>query len=283
MEYIVTIHELTDIFKLNHASSILIGHDDFAIRLTRSFNRNEIKKAKNICKKLDKKLYILVNKIFNDGELNKLKDYLNYLKSVDINGIFFSDMAVFMIAKELGLQDKCFYYHETLLRNTHDLLSYKQIGINKMIITKDMGLDEILNLPSNLKDNVGLMVQGYFPIYYSKRKSLKNHLNRYHLDKSLKDSKNLYLKEKTRDELYPFIENKNGMVLFFHQPLSYYEYIDKIKDKISFIIIDGILEDFYMVNKWLKAYYNKIEFNKTIDEDFLKFSTGFLLKKVGVK
>ena len=78
MEYIVTIHELTDIFKLNHASSILIGHDDFAIRLTRSFNRNEIKKAKNICKKLDKKLYILVNKIFNDGELNKLKDYLNY-------------------------------------------------------------------------------------------------------------------------------------------------------------------------------------------------------------
>ena len=283
MEYIATIFDLNDIFQLNHANTILVGHDRFAVRLTKSFNRTEIKKIKKICDSLNKKVYVLVNKIFYDEELEQLKNYLQFLKNIDINGILFSDFSVFETAKAFHFENRCIFYHETLLRNIQDCLSYKKIGISKMVMTKDMHLNDILNLPESLINHVGLVVQGYFPIYYTKRKPLKNHIKKYHLDQSLLDNKNLYLKEATRNELYPLKENQNGMILFYHQPLSYYQFIDKISKKISFIIIDGIFSDCATVKKWLDAYYHKIENNQDIHENFDSFSTAFLLKKVGVK
>lgn len=281
MEYIATIFDLANIENLPVANGILIGNSSFAIRLTTSFNLEKHKQAKKICQTLNKKLYVLINKIFYNQELQKLEKYLSFLQKINIDGIFFSDFGVFQLAKKYKLESKCFFYHETLLRNTHDIQAYKEVGINKFVLTKDIRLTDILNIPQDLKNNVGMVVQGYFPIYYSKRKSLSHHLKVYNLGN--KTTSVYQLKEKTRDSLYPIIENKNGVIIFNDQPLSYYEYIHQFSDKLSFIIIDGILENFEYVQSWLNRFYNKIEKNITDQTaDLSAFSTGFLLKQVGV-
>lgn len=274
MEYIVTITSLNEINILKNADSFLIGNQKFAVRLNASFAKNQIQSAKNRCVKLKKKLYVLVNKIMTDQDLECLEDYLLFLKKIEIDGIFFSDFAVFMLAKKYNLTNRLIFYHDTILRSAQDVLSYHQIGIPRLIFSKDAHLEDILSLDENKKNIAGLFVQGYFPIYYSKRRVVKHHLKRYHL--SLKTN-NLFLKEKTRNELYPILENQNGAMIFNALPLSYIQEMQKLKNHISFILIDGIFENVDYIKKWLNLYQQVIENEKNVMlGDMTLFTTGFL-------
>lgn len=281
MEYIVTIHSIKEISILKNADSFLIGNQKFAVRLNTSFNKMQIKLAKDCCVKLNKKLYVLVNKIMMDQDLESLEKYLLFLKEIEIDGIFFSDFAVFMLAKKYHFDNKLIFYHDTILRSAQDVISYHYIGIPRLVFSKDAHLEDILALNEKDKNMAGLFVQGYFPIYYSKRRVIKHHLKRYHLSLN---NKNMFLKEKTRSEFYPILENQNGAIIFNSLPLSYIQEINQLKNHISFIIIDSIFENVHYTEKWLNLYQQAIENNQNVMvEDMSQFTTGFLTKKVGLE
>ena len=77
---------------------------------------------------------------YGNFEMINLKAYLEKLIKIDVDGIFFADFAVFMLLKELNATNKAIFYHETFLRNSHDILTYQSLGINRIICSKDMHL-----------------------------------------------------------------------------------------------------------------------------------------------
>ena len=115
MELIVKVNKLNDIYTLDNADAYLVANRHFSYRYDESFCINKIRTVKNYCKKNNKKIYVLLNKIFKDHELEKLKDFIVKLQKVDVDGIFFTDFAVFMLAKEIKFEHKCVFYHETFL------------------------------------------------------------------------------------------------------------------------------------------------------------------------
>ena len=91
---------------LSHLETLIdIGADAFVIRtkiwvkITREFNREDIKQAVNLAHEHDRKIYVVVNGIFHNYHLNALEDYINFLHEVRVDRIIFGDPAVVMNVK----------------------------------------------------------------------------------------------------------------------------------------------------------------------------------------
>ena len=283
MEIVVKINKLDDIYLVENADAFLLSNKHFSYRYDESFCINKIRKVKTFCKQHNKKLYVLVNKIFKDEELEYLRLFLEKLKKADVDGIYFADFAVFMIAKELQIQDKCIFYHETFLRNSYDILTYQSLGINRIICSKDMNLNDINNLPIDKKESYGILCFGYVPLYQSERKIISNYLSLNKLDKKINKSKNLTLKENTRNEHYKVIEQNGISSIFNSEVLCYLNHLEELKTHIDTFIIDGLFFKPEYINYVAKCFKEGLSEKNLLKENSkIKFSDMFLNERIGL-
>ena len=287
MEIIVKLNKLDDLYVLDNADSYLIANRKFSYRFDKSFCINKTRIVKKYCKENNKKVYVLVNKIFKDHELDDLKIYLEKLIKIDVDGIYFADFAVFMLLKELDASNKAIFYHETFLRNSHDILTYQSVGIDRVICSKDMHIDDIFNLPIERKQDYGVLCFGYFPLYQSQRKIISNYVELNNLKKSIVNSKNLTLKEHTRDEHYKVIEQEGVSSIFNSEVLSYDEYVNKLSTHINSFIIDSLFFDVNYIKEVIELFKHALkgehikEKLMKLDES-IKFTDGFINKRIGL-
>ncbi len=287
MEIVVKVNKFEDIEKLNNASSYLLANKNFSYRYDESFSLSKIKLVKDYCIKNNKKLYVLINKIFKDEDLTSLKEFMEKLLKINVDGFYFTDFAVFMIAQELKATDKCYFYHETFLRNTYDILTYQEYGIKNIICSKDMNINDIKNLPISKKDTYGILCFGYFPLYESQRKILTNYANINKLDKRIVKSNNLFLKEATRDSFNRVIEQNGTSSIFNSEVLSYLLFMKKLSENIGIFIIDGLFFNvdylYKVIDLFKKAINEEVEESKLKELDpSIEFTTAFLNKRIGL-
>lgn len=288
MEILVKLNNIDDMYILNNADSYLLANRKFSYRFDKSFCINKIKKVKSYCKENNKKVYMLVNKIFKDHELEELTIFLEKLVKVDVDGILFTDFAVFMILKQLNASDKAIFYHETFLRNSYDILTYQEMGIKKIICSKDMHIDDISNLPISQKENYGILCFGYFPLYESERKIISNYVDLNNLSKKTIHSKTLTLKENTRNEHYRVIEQEGVSSIFDSKVLSYLNDINNLSKHINMFIVDSLFFDvnyiYSVIDIFKDALKGKDVTNKIESLDSsIEFTDGFLNTRIGLK
>lgn len=287
MEIIVKVNKLEDVYTLDNVDAYLLANRQFSYRFVESFCINKINKVRKYAHENNKKVYVLINKIFKDDELEKLDVFLTKLKKAKVDGIFFTDFAVFMLAEKLEMSDKCIFYHETFLRNTYDILTYQESGINKIICSKDMHLKDIKLLPKEKKDTYGIICFGYIPLYESQRKILTHYISMNKLPKSLIHSTTLSLKEHTRDDRYKVIEQEGVSSIFDSKVYSYLSYIKELSENINMFIVDSLFfETSYIkeVVELIKKAHQGINVNEQLIklDESISFTDGFLNKKIGL-
>ena len=287
MEIIVKVNKLEDVYTLDNVDAYLLANRQFSYRFVESFCINKINKVRKYAHENNKKVYVLINKIFKDDELEKLEVFLTKLKKANVDGIFFTDFAVFMLAEKLEMADKCIFYHETFLRNTYDILTYQESGIKKIICSKDMHLKDIKLLPKENKDSYGIICFGYIPLYESQRKILTHYISMNKLPKSLLYSNTLSLKEHTRDDRYKVIEQEGVSSIFDSKVYSYLPYIKELSENINMFIVDSLFfETSYIkeVVELIKKAHQGIDVNEQLIklDESISFTDGFLNKKIGL-
>ena len=287
MEIIVKVNKLEDVYTLDNVDAYLLANRQFSYRFVESFCINKINKVRKYAHDNNKKVYILVNKIFKDDDLEKLEVFLTKLKKANVDGIFFTDFAVFVLAEKLEMANKCIFYHETFLRNTYDILTYQESGIKKIICSKDMHLKDIKLLPKENKDSYGIICFGYIPLYESQRKILTHYISMNKLPKSLLYSNTLSLKEHTRDDRYKVIEQEGVSSIFDSKVYSYLPYIKELSENINMFIVDSLFfETSYIkeVVELIKKAQQGIDVTEELTklDESISFTDGFLNKKIGL-
>lgn len=270
MDILVTPSLLEDFEKYEDATIYLVGHKDFCEGYHNSFSNEEIQEAVNITKKLNKKIYINVNKIFQEFEINKLKSYLEYIITLDIDGIVYTDMAVYQIAKELDKINLLVYASQTQIVNKHDAKFYLDLGIKEVLISKECNLDMIKKIVEYLPNQTIFFAHGYMQIFYSRRKLLENYALEYNLNpKDYIEKFNMRASEFTRNKLFPLFQDENGTIIFSDYILCSIKYLKELIDKgLKIIWLDGIFMPLDYQLDVLKMYSSIVN-NK--DYDFNTF------------
>ena len=285
-ELIITPKSIEEIKIYKNADCYLLGNESFCVRYNHSYSNEEIIEASNLIKSLKKKIYINVNKIFQEFDLEGLKEYLIFLKNINVDGIFFSDFAVLKFAKELNIEDKCVLYHETYPLNTSDLEVILSFGIQGVIISKEAEIKTLVN--ATKFNNVGMTAFGHIEIFNSKRKLLETYSKEHNITKELVNNYNVKVKEMTRDNLYPLYQDKNGTNIFTSFVYSALKDFKKLNDlNMKYFIIDSIFLDQEYVLEVLNIF-NKIRNNEEVDldkfynESKYPLDSGFLHLDVGL-
>ena len=209
----------------------------------------------------DKKVYVIINKMIHNNDLDMVREVINKINNSNIDGIIFYDLGVFNIIKKMNVNKELILSMEHLNASINSHLFYKKRGITGSIVTNDITYNEVLDIKSNTGMNIFYTVYGYLPIFYSRRSLITNYFK--YIDKE-NNSDRYYIYNDNME--YMVIEHNFGTIIY--SPLvNMINEIDKLSNIDNLIIDLSYNNDIDIIDKYL----NKEHMDNTY--------TGFFDKK----
>lgn len=292
-ELCVTLTKKSDLSKLMDAgaTAFAVGTPEFADRQYNQYTMRDLSELSSLCHKRNVKLNVFVNRMFEEEELDDLFHHLQELKEIQVDGIYFSDMAVFFLAKKLNIEKLCIYDPETMMTNAKDAKKMIQLGCQRVVAAKEITLNEILVM-SETCPQMEVMIHGHQCMSYSKRKLLSNYFHYIQKTVEIENREDLSLMESTRNEKMPIVESKYGTAIYSPYILASYSQIKMLADaKIAAFRIDGLFISEEELLDTVKNY-QKILCNEKSSEEVLtymktkypqqSYSDGYYYKKTNL-
>ena len=295
VEWIVSAGKIDDFALLKNAgaSAVLIGTDFYSARAMSNLSIKDYPKAKQEAKRLGLSLYVLVNRMFVESELEALRSHLMFLKELDVDGIYYGDEGVLYEAMELGIEQKLIYNPDTLLTNSSDVNYYLNEGIQFVSLAKEITLEEIGMIAKHSDPSrVELFIHGRENIMHSKRYLLSSYMEYLGKDLDLHNRHDITIIEAKREEPMPILEDDLGTHVFSAFTLVSFEEINDLIDMgYCRFRIDGIFHDVNWVCEALSCYQDVVN-HRVKERDALKkyrsehiedhVGSGFYYKKTGL-
>ncbi|MCK9267709.1 MAG: U32 family peptidase [Alkaliphilus sp.] len=286
------------------ADAVYIGGQIFGLRAAaKNFTLEELKEGVQYAHERGVKVYITANIIPHNEDLKNLPEYLKTIHEVGVDAVIVSDPGTFTIIKET-IPDM--EIHISTQANNTNYMTVKfwgDLGASRVILARELSLEEIREIRANVPDNIGLeaFVHGAMCMSYSGRCLLSNYMtgrdaNRGECAQPCRWKYNL-VEEKRPGEYIQVIEDEKGSYFMNSKDLCMIEYIpEMIESGITSLKIEGRMKTTYYVAMVVKAYRLAIDhyykdpqnwqFNPKWMEELKKashrdFTTGFYFDKPG--
>lgn len=216
-----------------------------------------------------KEVFVSLNKLMHNADLDNLKVVLDKLKDKDIK-IMFYDMAVYNIAKEYNILDKLVIEQDHLNASILSNKFYFDLGIKGSYITSDITHEELIDIKEKSGMKIYFTAYGYLPIFYSRRYLISNYLKYIKVNN---DGKKYQIISDT-GATYPIDEEVYGTTIYTEKPINLINYLDKLKD-IDYLVMKSNMISDNEFNKMVNNYIN----HEKIDDEYI----GFFNKKTMYK
>ena len=192
-------------------------------------------------------IFILLNALIHQKDFEDFKETALTLIKLGFNFIIQDIGALYFIYKNKLETTKIIYNGYTLICNDCDFISFRDMFDIDIVLSNELTKEELSSFKN--KDHAVATVYGYTPIYQSYREviSLFKEFRKVNLD----DKSPIYLKEDTREDMFPTIENEYGTVIFRSKPLDRLSYLNELKD-YKYWYISSLFVDKEELNKILE-------------------------------
>jgi len=105
-----------------------------------NLSHEEIAQALHIARGLGKKVYVTVNNLFSEEDVEEAREYLRFLEEVGPDALIVQDMAVLELIRELGLTVPI---HASVMMNVHNLEmihALRDLGVTRVVTSREMDL-----------------------------------------------------------------------------------------------------------------------------------------------
>ncbi|MEC0172407.1 U32 family peptidase [Paenibacillus graminis] len=105
-----------------------------------NLSHEEIIEALAMAHKLDKKVYITVNNLFSEDDVEEARAYLQFLDEARPDALIVQDMAVLELIREMGLTVPI---HASVMMNVHNLemiYALRELGVSRVVTSREMDL-----------------------------------------------------------------------------------------------------------------------------------------------
>jgi len=156
-----------DTFKeVVHANcdAIYIGGQKLNMRMIRkgyNFSNEQICEALNISREAGKKLYVTVNNLVSNNEINEAIEYLDFLNSISVDGIIVQDLGILQICQERKFNQ--FELHSSVMMNAHNLEFVKALqgfGVSRVVLPREMDLKTAKLIQNQLNIETEYFIHG---------------------------------------------------------------------------------------------------------------------------
>lgn len=190
-----------------NCDGLILAIKDYAVESNTYFTLDEIK---NISDSFSGEIYVKLNKNLMNDDIPFVKDILVQLDKMNITGVFFYDLAVLELKRELNLNIDLVWNQTHMVNNYKTCNYYYSKGVKYALLGKEITLDEILEI-IDLSDITSMVEVVSKPsVAFSKRKLVSN----YYKDMGIDGSKEIIVNEKVSNLNFDIKEDSNGTVFF---------------------------------------------------------------------
>ncbi|MFH1049178.1 MAG: U32 family peptidase, partial [Patescibacteria group bacterium] len=150
------------------ADAVYFGGKDFSARsFAINLTREEIQKAIDYAHLRGAKCYGAVNILAKDNEFAKLFDYINFLCAEGIDALIIQDLGVLNFCQKHFSDLPLHASTQMTAHNLNDVLVLKKMGFKRVVLARELTLEEILNIKKNSKIEIECFVHGALCFSYS--------------------------------------------------------------------------------------------------------------------
>lgn len=248
-ELVVSCGSAADVKRLIEAGAdaVIVGEERYAMRLPGDLKLDEIGEIIAWAHQKQVKVYVSVNKIFDNASLNGLSEYLNQLQAYGADGVIFGDPGVLMAARSLPKPLALHWNAEMTSTNYATANYWGRQGASRVVLARELNMDQVLAFKENTELSVEVQVHGITNIYHSKRDLVKNYMEHQGKNAAAEDrsiQRGLFLIEhERRDQRYPVYEDSNGTHIMSSEDVCMLENLPELMDgNIDSLKIEGLLK-----------------------------------------
>ena len=261
---------------LDYVDGIILSLKDYSIGSNVYYDLDEIKE---IVKTTNKEIFINMNNNIMNNEIEELKTILKELDKLNIKGIFFYDIAILQLKRELKLNIDLIWNQTHMVNNYKTCDYYYSKGVKYALLGKEITLEEILEIINKSKITSMVEVVSIPNIAFSKRLLLTN----YYKDLGKDIKYELDIEEKVTKDKYLVKEEDKGTSFFQEKIINGTSIIKELYDNnCEYIIMrEKNIPDFKELIIDTKEYIDNKCKDKNYVEKYKKLgdNTNFFFKK----
>ncbi len=241
------------------ADAVYIGGDKFGLRANATnFNLDEIKKAANFAHAKNCKIYVTLNAIFHNEDIEGLKEYLQDLSEASVDAIIVSDLIVLKMANEVIPHMPIHISTQSSTINYEAVNYLESLAVERVILGREVSLEDIKEIVKRTNVELETFVHGAMCINYSGRCALSNYFtnrdaNRGGCAHPCRWEYDLYEEKELASNTMKFSMCPKDLILTEHIP-------DLIECGVTSLKIEGRMKSIYYIATVIHIY------RKIIDE-----------------
>lgn len=249
------------------ADAVYLAGDKLGLRTaSKNLSIDDIHEATELAHSLDKKVYLTLNVISHNKDLEGVDEYIKAMDEAGVDAFIVSDPGIFQKVKTLAPNKELHISTQANITNTATVEFWQSLGADRVILARELSLKEIKEIKDEVKDSIMIetFVHGAMCMSYSGRCLLSNFMTGRSAnmgDCAHPCRYKYYLMEETRPgEYYPINEDERGTYIMNSKDLCMINYIPElIEAGVDSFKIEGRVKSEYYVATVINQYRKAID------------------------
>lgn len=133
------------------ADAVYLAGQQFGMRAkAANFQTDEIATAVDFAHSQNVKVYVTCNILMHDQDINQLENYFEELAKAKVDAFIVGDMGAISVAKKIAPEIDVHISTQASVANVQAAIAYAKLGARRIILAREMSLDEINSMRKNL-------------------------------------------------------------------------------------------------------------------------------------
>ena len=231
-----------------------------------NFDEEGLRQAVSLAHKTGRKVYVTVNVLPRNGEMEALPAYLEFLQGCGADGIIAADLGVMRLALRHAPRCALHVSTQTGVVNFETARMLHDLGAARVVLARELSLDEIAEIRAKTPPELELeaFVHGAMCVAYSGRCLLSNYMtgrdsNRGQCAQPCRYQYAL-MEEKRPGEYFPVFEDEKGTYIMNSRDMCMIDHLDELCDAgIDCLKIEGRAKSAYYAAIVTGAYRHVLD------------------------
>ena len=249
------------------ADAVYLAGKGFGLRAYGgNFTNEELQEAVIFAHDRNRKVYVTVNIIPRNEDLNGLGEYLQFLESIHVDAALISDLGVFQLAREVAPQLPIHISTQASSANWRTVKAWKDMGAERVVMAREVSVRELSDIHKHVDVELEVFAHGAMCISWSGRCLLSNFFTKGRRQSNKGECiqacrfKYSVVEESRPGQYWPVEEDEHGTYIFNSKDLCM---IDHVKELIeagaSSLKLEGRMKSVYYVAAIVAAYRKAID------------------------
>ncbi len=249
------------------ADAVYLAGKEFGMRAAAgNFENEALVKAVARAHELGRKVYVTVNTLPREDELNRLPGYLSFLQEAGVDALIVADLGVLALAKRFAPAVSLHVSTQFGVVNSATATVLHAMGADTVVLARELSLEEIRRIRANTPSELRLeaFVHGAMCVSFSGRCLLSNYLadrdaNRGFCAQPCRWKYSL-VEEKRPGQYFDITEDDGGTYIMNANDLCMIEHLQDLADAgVSSFKIEGRMKSAYYTAVITNAYRHAID------------------------